>query len=257
MLDLEQIESFYPEFIRPYRRNILREYLQYKILEVVFRSRAAAGMCFMGGTCIHMVHGNPRFSEDLDFDNRGLSRGDFRLLASDVAKALEREGYSVELKTSFRNAFRAQVRFVGILSDMGLSPHASEKMLIRIDAEPQDFEYDPDKIILNKFDVFARINTVPADVLLAQKFACILGRKRPMGRDFLDAVFLMGKTQPCMKYLKSKLEIEDLPALKREVLATCEKLDFGALAKDVEPFVIDENDTSKVEAFPEYIETAL
>ena len=36
MLDIKQIESFYPEPLRPFRKNLLREYLQYKILEAIF-----------------------------------------------------------------------------------------------------------------------------------------------------------------------------------------------------------------------------
>ena len=49
MLELSQIESFYPEEIRPFRTNILREYLQHKILESLFRSRHGAKLSFMGG----------------------------------------------------------------------------------------------------------------------------------------------------------------------------------------------------------------
>ena len=33
MLDIKQIEPFYPENLRPFKRNLLREYVQYKILE--------------------------------------------------------------------------------------------------------------------------------------------------------------------------------------------------------------------------------
>ena len=39
MLDLKQIESFYPEYLRSFKRNLLREYLQYKILEAIFYFR--------------------------------------------------------------------------------------------------------------------------------------------------------------------------------------------------------------------------
>lgn len=33
MLDIQQIESFYPEYLKPFKRNLLREYLQFKILD--------------------------------------------------------------------------------------------------------------------------------------------------------------------------------------------------------------------------------
>ncbi len=69
MLDIKQIESFYPENLRPFKRNLLREYVQYKILETVYESDWSQKLVFTGGTAIHLLHGNTRF-----FD---LSRCDF------------------------------------------------------------------------------------------------------------------------------------------------------------------------------------
>ena len=68
MLDLKQVESFYPESLRPFKRNLLREYLQYKILEIIFGSEFGEKLVFMGGTATRIIHENTRFSEDLDFD---------------------------------------------------------------------------------------------------------------------------------------------------------------------------------------------
>jgi len=81
MLDIKQIQSFYPEHLWPFKKNLLREYLQYKILEAIFESPLADKLAFMGGTCIHIVHGSSRFSEDLDFDNSGIGRHDFEALS--------------------------------------------------------------------------------------------------------------------------------------------------------------------------------
>ena len=36
MLSLNQIEKFYTDKENPFKKNILREYLQYKILEIIF-----------------------------------------------------------------------------------------------------------------------------------------------------------------------------------------------------------------------------
>lgn len=255
MLDLQQLLSFYPERLHPFRTNILREYLQFKILESLGSSPLAAPLVFMGGTCIHLVHGNPRFSEDLDFDNRGLSAGDFDQLSQSVADDLAAEGYSVELKTSQSGAFHAFFRFTHILQESGLTGHREEKLLIRIDTEPQRFDYLHDDHILNRFDVFQRIKVVPADILLAQKLDCIFSRNRPMGRDFFDTVFLMGKTRPSFEYLKQKLDIDSEAELNRRLLARCVDLDFRQLARDIEPFIFSRDDTKKVLLFREFVET--
>ena len=69
MLTLPEIEKNYPEPLRGFKRFILREYLQYKILQIIFDSEYTGQFVFLGGTCLRIVHGNTRFSEDLDFDN--------------------------------------------------------------------------------------------------------------------------------------------------------------------------------------------
>ena len=124
MLDIKQIESFYPEHLWPFKKNLLREYLQYKILEAIFDSPLAGKLTFMGGTCIHIVHGSPRFSEDLDFDNQSISRHDFDVLTKKVKKSLELQGYTVELKNSYQDAFRAYLRFPGLLRRLQHIPAA-------------------------------------------------------------------------------------------------------------------------------------
>jgi predicted nucleotidyltransferase component of viral defense system len=253
MLELKQIEAFFPEHLRHFKRNLLREYLQYKILEAIFTSPYGQKLAFMGGTAIHMVHGLPRFSEDLDFDNRGLTRHDFDALTKAAAKKLMLEGYAVQTGTSFKGAFSADIKVMNALFDEGLSGHREEKILIKIDTEPQDFKYSPQQVIINKFDVFKNISIVPADILLAQKFYAILTRKRAMGRDFYDAIFLSGKAKINFDYLKERACIADKIMLKSALLKHCEKLDFKLLTRDVEQFVFYPDDAKKVLLFIDYV----
>ena len=254
MLDIKQIESFYPEHLWPFKKNLLREYLQYKILEAIFESPLSDKLTFMGGTCIHMVHGSPRFSEDLDFDNPGIGRHDFGAFSKRIKRALELQGYTVELNNSYQDAFRASFRFPGLLYDSGISGHRDEKLLIQIDTEPQEVQYNPDKFILNKFDVFSRINIVPADILLAQKIYCIFNRCRPMGRDFFDVVFLLGKSGVNFDYLSQKLSVRNNTELRDRLLLRCAQLDFKRLAKDLEPFVYSKKEVSRVRMFQDVIQ---
>jgi hypothetical protein len=74
----------------------MREYLQFKILEAIYDTELGQNLIFMGGTAIHLVHGNTRFSEDLDFDNRALEKSDFDSLISTVKLSLSRMGYKLE-----------------------------------------------------------------------------------------------------------------------------------------------------------------
>lgn len=255
MLSLTEIVKYYPNHLKGFKRFIIREYLQYKILQVVFDNSAYANkLCFLGGTCLRLVHENTRFSEDLDFDNFDLSEEDFESISSVIGKGLEKEGYEVEIKNTYKGAFHCYIRFPELLFKEGLSGHREEKILIQLDTEPQHFGFDPGLHILNKFDVFTEILTTPQDILLAQKFYAILNRKRAKGRDFFDVVFLLGKgIKPNYDYLKMKKDIDSPDTLKEAVLTHCQNLDMTAMAKDVAPFLFQPNDEKKVRLFFEYV----
>ena len=253
MLDLRQIESFYPEALKIFGRNLLREYLQYKILEIIYDSKYGNKLSLMGGTAIHVIHFNTRFSEDLDFDNLGLNRVEFESLGQLIKKRLELQGCPLETRAVIKKAFRLYLRISELLFRNNLSKDPREKIHLQVDTEPQRFEYKADKILINKFDVFGRISVVPIDTLLSQKIHCIFKRKRPMGRDFYDALFLMGQAKHNLNYLKQKLKIESFPELKSRLVRRCEALNFKQLAKDVEPFLFEPADSKKVLFFVQYI----
>jgi predicted nucleotidyltransferase component of viral defense system len=253
MLDIKQIETFYPDFLRPFKKNMLREYLQYKILEALFDSAFGNRLSFMGGSAIHILHGNNRFSEDLDFDNLGLLPNDFKEIVSQIVKRLSLQGYNIESKVVIKKAFRAYFKFSEILYENRITKHIHEKLSIQIDTEPQNFQYSKDQFILSKFDVFQRINAVPVDLLLSQKILCIFTRPRLMGRDFYDILFLLGKTTPNFSYLEEKLGIKDSVTLKKRLLEKCKRVDLDRLARDVIPFLFNSEDARKISLFPDYI----
>lgn len=253
MISLNKIEQFYPENLRGFKRNILREYLQYKILEIIFNSRLAPKLSFIGGTALRIVHENTRFSEDLDFDNFNLDQSDFIKLTKEILSGLEMEGYSVEIRNVLKSAFRCYIKLPEILFDHDLSNLKSEKILIQVDTEPHGFSYIPDKVFLNKFDIFTQIAVTPPDILLAQKVYALLNRKRAKGRDFFDVIFLLQKTKPNYDYLKQKTGIADSQTLKKALLTHLQSLNLKDLARDVEPFLFQPSDSKKIVSFPEYI----
>lgn len=254
MLSLPEIEKQYPNHLKPFKRFIVREYLQYKILEIVFESKFANKLCFLGETCLRIVHNQQRFSEDLDFDNFNLNNAEFIEISKQIKNKLSKEGYSVELKNVFKGAFHCYIRFPKLLYNEGLSGHKEEKILIQLDTEPQGFDFKPDKFIINKFDVFTLINTTPKDILLAQKFYAVINRKRKKGRDFFDIVFLLGTgTTPNYDYLKLKANINNQQDLKERVFNVCNQLDMQKMAKNVAPFLFNQKDVKQIILFKEYL----
>jgi len=253
MLRLDEIKTFFPESLHIYPRFMLREYLQYKILEIIYNSKYANSFCFLGGTCLRIVHGNRRFSEDLDFDNLDLDKTNFEEITKEIRAQLIREGYTVDMKTVMRGAWHCYIRFPKLLFDEGLSGHQEEKILIQLDAEPQYYNYEPERIIINRFEVFTTVLTTPLSLLLSQKLYTILNRKRNKGRDFYDVVFLLGKgVDPNYEYLNIKAGIRDADTLKQKILKICQVVDMGEMARDVEPFLFDPKDKKKVLLFEEY-----
>ena len=257
MLSLQEIKPFYPEHLQSYERFMIREYLQYKILEIIFDSPYESKLAFLGGTCLRIVHGSNRFSEDLDFDNFDMSTIDFSAITEIVRTALEKLGYGVEIRTIQKGAYHCYIRFPELLYREGLTNHKEEKILIQLDTESHDFVYKPDQPLLNKFDVFTQINATPGDLLLAQKFHALINRKRNKGRDFFDIVFLLGQGQtPNYDYLRAKIGVTTAEDLRSLIIDKCATLDMEKMAKDVRSFLFDPKDEKKILLFPKYMAQA-
>jgi len=257
MLSLNEIKTFYPEHLHAFPRFLLREYLQYKILEIVFNGTHGSRLSFIGGTCLRIIHGNQRFSEDLDFDHFNLTPDDFARVAEEIEKQLTQEGYVVQLRHVYRGAYHCYIRFPRLLYDSGLSGHIEEKILIQIDTEAQHFDFTPEPVLLNRFDVFTTILMTPLPILLAQKYYAILNRSRAKGRDLFDVIFLHSKTQPDYTYLAQKAKIADASTLKSAILHRLESLNVKELANDVQPFLFNPAAIDRIEQFPAFIQQTL
>lgn len=252
MLDLQQIKNEYSEPLQGYERAIVREYLQYKILQAIFESKQASKLSFLGGTALRIVHGNSRFSEDIDLDNFGLSWQAFGELVQRVKLFLEMEGFLVETNLVAKEAFHCDLRFPELLFQQGLSPHQQEKILIQLDTVAPGYNYPPEVKILNKFDVFTEIRVTPLNILLSQKIFTAVNRKRPKGRDFYDITFLFSKTKLDFEFINQKMGITSPERLRQELLLKIEDFDFDALAGDVASFLITKEQVKRVSKFREF-----
>jgi predicted nucleotidyltransferase component of viral defense system len=255
MLNLSELLTAYPVELRVHRSFILREYLQCKILEILFDGPFGNRFCFLGGTCLRLVHQNSRFSEDLDFDNFQVTESEFDEVSKAIQLGLTQQGFQVEMKQIIRGAYHCYIRFPGLLFQQGLSGYREEKILIQLDTEAQGYEFIPEQYFLNKFDVFSTLNIAPLPLLLAQKFYAILNRRRNKGRDFFDVVYLLSfNVTPDYNFLNLKTGISDSTLLKERIIDHCQSLDMNAMAKDVEPFLFQSFDTKKVIHFEKFIE---
>ncbi len=255
MLDFESVVKEFPRSEQPFKRHILREFLQYQILDIIYRSKQGEKLVFLGGTALRIVHKNNRFSEDIDFDNIGLTQNDFSILSEQIKRELEFEGYRVKIKQVFKGAYHCYIRFPELLYAQNLSPLKQEKILIQLDTEPQNFDYIPDKFLMRKFNFFRHISVVPVDILLSQKIAALLGRKRSKGRDYFDVTVLFSKTDPNFDYLSEKLQLKNIVDLKDRLLINIKKVNLKELAGDVRPFLINQNQIDRILLFKDFVES--
>ena len=101
MIQIEQIKNYFPAQIREnavFDKHILKEYLQLMVMDYLSSSPYIQQITFIGGTCLRLVKGIDRFSEDLDFDCKGFSKGDFIEMTDGVVQFLERSGFRVETR---------------------------------------------------------------------------------------------------------------------------------------------------------------
>lgn len=71
-------------------RGIVREYLQALILKYLYQSRWQDRFFFLSGTCLRLLYGLKRFSEDVDFNIKNLTQSEFEETAKFIKKELDR-----------------------------------------------------------------------------------------------------------------------------------------------------------------------
>ncbi|WP_273445741.1 nucleotidyl transferase AbiEii/AbiGii toxin family protein [Neolewinella agarilytica] len=252
MMELQQIKKWYPENLHAEGMQLLREYLQYEILQAIFQSKLGHKYTFLGGTCLRIAYGTERFSEDLDFDNVGLGKSEFEDTAKAIKRHLELRGYKVELKFAYKGAYHCNIRFPALLFDYGLSGHKEAKLMIKLDTEKQHFEYKPEIFDLNKFGIRHDILITPLALLASQKVAAVMGRKRAKGRDFYDLHFILQQIKPDYDYLHNRFQVASPQGLRSMVQEKIDSLDFDLLAKDVMPFLMQRTDVESVRNFSSF-----
>jgi predicted nucleotidyltransferase component of viral defense system len=252
MISLNQIKDEYPLQEQDFPEEILREYLQYKTLQGIFEGLEADQLSFIGGTAIRIIFSSDRFSEDIDFDNFGLSWDNFKLMMERTRTFLVLDGFNVEMTYKKKGAFHCNVRFPNLLAEYGLPQQRDQKIRIRIDTTQQGVNYEPELRLLNKFDVFTGIRVTPIDILLSMKIIASLTRKRPKGRDFFDISFLLGRTKPNYSFLEQIKGISNSDMLRNVMLQRIAAFDFIKLGNEVQPFLIRKGDVKRVQLFKEY-----
>lgn len=250
------------EFAREYnlpltrKRAILREYLQSKILELIYQEKISKHIYFIGGTALRLLHDLDRFSEDLDFDVVSISPEQIKNLAKKVQGELVAENLEVELyenTTQKRNYY--ELWFKNLLFELDISRSQSEKLMIKL-----DFEYfwrgTTDEIVLYKrYGFLANIMTLPLQQILVQKIYAYLNRQQTLPRDIYDITWLIahGAKIDAVFLQKNKLPMNIVSLAIKKYSHEEEKLD--AYKRQLRPFLMNERNIEKLAFFPKLLES--
>lgn len=244
------------------KRGILREFLQTKILYSLYRQPGCPNLIFTGGTSLRLLSGNGRFSEDLDFDNLGLTAKEIFSLLDRVKKDLEKEGLKIEVKEKQTvTGATCEWKFLKILFELRISFDADEKLMIKFDFTKPKENLEREILILSRFGLMQTIITYRMEIILAQKIRALLTRKETKGRDIYDIVWLLSKTiHPFLdldyfKKLKIKDEKDLYNILWQFVRKNKEK--FPQYKKQLQPFLLKEEEIRHLDLFEEIIKSNL
>lgn len=257
MINFDNIKKYYSPKEQIFEQFILKEYLQYQILNIIFSSSFWEKLSFLWGTAIRIIYNSTRFSEDLDFDNFWLDYSDFEKMSIYIEKQLNLLWYDVEIKNIYKWAYRCYIRLPKILKELWFSNLEDEKILIQIDTVKQDYKYNSDKKILDKFDIYKLINVCPVDIILSKKIHALIDRKRTKWRDFFDIVYLYRFTNPNFDYLNIKIWLKNNYELKNKLNDFVKDLDLKEISKDVKPFLFNQDEIYRVINFKDFIKDNL
>ena len=257
MIQLDQIKDYFPHQIQDkpvFNKYMIKEYLQLTILDFLSSSPYIGKLAFIGGTNLRLVKGIDRFSEDLDFDCKNLSKDEFMEMTDSVLSFLIRNGYSVEAKDSYSNklrAFRRSIYFPEFLFELGLSGHREERFLIKIESQDQQINYKHKMATIKGCGLYFMFPVPVDEVLCAMKVSALLSRQK--GRDFYDVMFLMGQATPDFDFLSAQRGINNMDELKQAFENMLQSVNLSHKAKDFEHLAFHKSSTRRILLFGDFV----
>ena len=228
------------------KRVILKEALQAYVLDFLYNDPNYRSLNFYGGTCVHVVYGLNRLSEDLDLDNSNgvvLER-----LSEDLSAYFQATfGYSdLSVKTQLAELgiLRTTLKFP-ILNALGMSSHLNEALHLKVEVSQHKQIAE-----IRKTPVFFYGRSfVPShfslETLMAGKMLACLERNfrrgrdgaAIKGRDFYDLLWFMQKNvQPLAEKLaKDGRRPYTIASAMQELTTKVRQIDSSDLAVDLFP----------------------
>jgi len=201
-------------------RLVIKEALQLFALEAIFRDPLSRRLTFQGGTCLRLIYGGGRYSEDLDFVTE-LDPEERKVLLQKISPSLQILGpffgaeLLVRLQKDTETFTRWKLTLAGRISlsiSVELARYPAYTLFLAPPRVPADLPSLP----------FFVIRAEKEEELLADKVVALAGRGFFKGRDVFDIWFLSRKgIRPDRELVRKKLEdyripLDDLKRALRE-----------------------------------------
>jgi predicted nucleotidyltransferase component of viral defense system len=248
---LEEQEKGTPNFLI---KNIIKEYLQFPVLNFIYNDKKYKNIIFTGGSCLRICFGLPRMSEDLDFDLKKSDWKKFNIqeLATDIQKYFKTNFlFDVEIKTQSKS--RIYLKFP-ILKELGVA-NDSESDLLYVKVEPMESPFIAPQTEIQsvfKYGYNFIIKRYNLEFLMTGKLQAIFlrewfsGKENEIdikGRDFYDLYWYLEEgVKPNYKNLKKSIKINNEKELYRELKNRIEKkVTSKKLSYDLKNFFKEQN----------------
>ncbi|MDZ7394041.1 MAG: nucleotidyl transferase AbiEii/AbiGii toxin family protein [candidate division KSB1 bacterium] len=174
--------------------TLVAEVFHLAVLEGLFARPESAKIAFQGGTCLHLVYGGYRYSEDLDFAGIEADAEFSRQLVSAARSAIEK------MVVQMLGVGTAEWRLATVAKGKVAShwfffqPQGqAQRYRLKIEFGRYPAYQAEEKVVRSTVDLLGRLPLVraltPAE-LLAEKIAAVCGRPYLKGRDLFDVWYL-------------------------------------------------------------------
>ncbi|MBW6471894.1 MAG: nucleotidyl transferase AbiEii/AbiGii toxin family protein [Anaerolineaceae bacterium] len=230
-------------------RNLIREYLQARILSDLQQSGAMIPLAFHEGTALRFLFSHGRFSEDLDFTLEGdKANYHFREYLRSIQSILTKENYQITIRVQDSKIVNsAFIRFPGLLYELGLSSQPNEVIAIKLEVDtnpPAGAVLETS--VIRKF-VLLLLHHHDKSSLLSRKIHAILQRPYLKGRDIYDLFWYLSDPnwpEPNLELLNNALlqtnwtggvvEEENWCQLVKDRI---HQMNWSVVLDDIKPFV--------------------
>lgn len=250
--------------------NALKEVFQEIALLGLYQGGFFEKAAFYGGTALRILHGLPRFSEDLDFTLLKKDEGfNLEQYFSSIVDEFEALGITIEIAKKVKKNFKSDIASAFLKNSTSIHTiniqvndidsildgvHSAKKLKIKFEVDtnpPLKFQTESKTLLLPKtFNII----TMTLPNLYAGKMHAVLCRKwasRVKGRDWYDFEwYVKKKTALNLKHLQERMiESKDLhkekdlneKLFKELMYKKIDELNVDAAIKEVSPFIKDKS----------------